>query len=103
MPVSIPEQSSLSHRPVFVGALELIERPVGFRHKGGLYGVLFSLVIGAAALHPVLDFGFTEQGVLRGSPKYTEGYGAFGLVVTFVWLYLELHLERLRLLSKLRR
>ena len=50
MPVSIPEQSSLSHRPVFVGALELIERPVGFRHKGGLYGVLFSLVIGAAAL-----------------------------------------------------
>ena len=104
MPVSLPEQSSLSHHPVFIGGLELLERPVGFSRKGGLYGVLFGLVVvGAAALDPVLDFGFTEQGVLRESPNYLEGYGAFGLVVTLVWLYLELHLESLRLLSKLRR
>jgi uncharacterized YccA/Bax inhibitor family protein len=46
----------------------------------------------------VLDFDFIEQGVKFGAPKYMEWYGAFGIIVTLVWLYLEI----LNLLSKLR-
>jgi uncharacterized YccA/Bax inhibitor family protein len=55
-------------------------------------------VVAIAALNLVLDFDFIEQGVQRGAPKYMEWYGAFGIIVTLVWLYLEI----LRLLSKLR-
>jgi uncharacterized YccA/Bax inhibitor family protein len=63
----------------------------------GPIGILFSLVIvGVAALNLVLDFDFIEQGVTFGAPKYMEWYGAFGIMVTLVWLYLEM----LRLLSK---
>ncbi len=51
-----------------------------------------------AALNLVLDFDFIENGVAMGAPKYMEWYAAFGLMVTLVWLYLEM----LRLLSKLR-
>jgi uncharacterized YccA/Bax inhibitor family protein len=66
---------------------------------GGPVGVLFSLfVVAIAALNLVLNFNFIEQGVEQGAPKYMEWYGAFGLVVTLVWLYLEI----LRLLGKLR-
>lgn len=67
-------------------------------HESGTVGILFSLfVVVIAALNLVLDFDFIERG--HGvAPKYMEWYGAFGLVVTLVWLYLEL----LRLLSKLR-
>lgn len=67
-------------------------------HQSGTVGILFSLfVVVVAALNLVLDFDFIERG--HGvAPKYMEWYGAFGLVVTLVWLYLEL----LRLLSKLR-
>jgi uncharacterized YccA/Bax inhibitor family protein len=66
---------------------------------GGPVGVLFSLfVVVIAALNLILDFNFIEQGVEQGAPKYMEWYGAFGLMVTLVWLYLEI----LRLLSKLR-
>ncbi|TAL90248.1 MAG: hypothetical protein EPN69_12840, partial [Rhodanobacter sp.] len=50
-----------------------------------------------AALNLILDFDMIEQGVNARAPKYMEWYGAFALVVTLVWLYLEL----LRLLSKL--
>lgn len=57
---------------------------------------LFVVVI--AALNLVLDFDFIEQGAAQGAPKYMEWYGAFGLMVTLVWLYLEM----LRLLAKLR-
>jgi uncharacterized YccA/Bax inhibitor family protein len=57
---------------------------------------LFVVVI--AALNLVLDFDFIEQGAERGAPKYMEWYGAFGLMVTLIWLYLEM----LRLLAKLR-
>ncbi len=65
----------------------------------GPIGILFSLVVvGIAALNLVLDFDFIEQGVAYGAPKYMEWYGAFGIVVTLVWLYLEV----LRLLSKMR-
>jgi len=65
----------------------------------GPIGIVFSLiVVGVAALNLVLDFDFIEQGVSGGAPKYMEWYGAFGIMVTLVWLYLEM----LRLLSKMR-
>ena len=65
----------------------------------GVIGIGFSLIVVAiAALNLVLDFDFIEQGVQRGAPKYMEWYGAFGIIVTLVWLYLEI----LRLLSKMR-
>ena len=65
----------------------------------GFIGIGFSLfVVAIAALNLVLDFDFIEQGVQYGAPKYMEWYGAFGIIVTLVWLYLEI----LRLLSKLR-
>jgi uncharacterized YccA/Bax inhibitor family protein len=62
-------------------------------------GIGISLVIvGVAALNLVLDFDLIERGVAGGAPKYMEWYSAFGLMVTLVWLYLEI----LRLLSKVR-
>jgi uncharacterized YccA/Bax inhibitor family protein len=65
---------------------------------GGPIGIVFSLlVVGIAALNLVLDFDFVEQGVTYGVPKYMEWYAAFGIMVTLVWLYLEM----LRLLSKI--
>jgi uncharacterized YccA/Bax inhibitor family protein len=67
-------------------------------HGSGPIGIGFSVVVvGVAALNLVLDFDFIEQGAERGAPKYMEWYGAFGLLVTLVWLYLEM----LRLLAKL--
>ncbi len=61
-------------------------------------GIIFSAVIVVvAALNLVLDFDFIEQGAEQGAPKYMEWYAAFGLIVTLVWLYMEI----LRLLSKL--
>ncbi len=67
-------------------------------HSSGIFGILFSLfVVVIAALNLVLDFDFIEEGAERGAPKYMEWYGAFGLLVTLVWLYLEI----LRLLAKL--
>ncbi|MBB1471477.1 MULTISPECIES: Bax inhibitor-1/YccA family protein [unclassified Luteimonas] len=69
-----------------------------FIHDSGLIGIGFSLfVIVIAALNLVLDFDFIETGVEKGAPRYMEWYGAFGLMVTLVWLYIEF----LRLLSKL--
>lgn len=69
-------------------------------HDSGTTGIIFSLVVVViAALNLVLDFDFIEQGVEYGAPKYMEWYGAFGLMVTLIWLYLEI----LRLLSKLNR
>jgi uncharacterized YccA/Bax inhibitor family protein len=71
---------------------------MGFIHESSTLGILFSVaVVIVAALNLVLDFDFIEHGVERGAPKYMEWYAAFGLLVTLVWLYLEL----LRLLSKL--
>jgi uncharacterized YccA/Bax inhibitor family protein len=65
----------------------------------GPVGILFSLaVVVIAALNLILDFSMIEEGARRGSPKYMEWYGAFGLMVTLIWLYLEI----IRLLSKLR-
>jgi uncharacterized YccA/Bax inhibitor family protein len=68
-------------------------------YGSGLIGIGFSLfVVAIAALNLVLDFDFVEQGVTYGAPKYMEWYAAFGIMVTLVWLYLEM----LRLLSKVR-
>jgi len=67
-------------------------------HESGMIGIGFSVfVVIIASLNLVLDFDFIEQGVERGAPKYMEWYGAFGLLVTLIWLYLEI----LRLLAKL--
>jgi uncharacterized YccA/Bax inhibitor family protein len=72
---------------------------IPYIHESGPIGIGFSLVVVAvAAFNLVLDFDFIETGVERRAPKYMEWYGGFGLLVTLVWLYLEL----LRLLSKLR-
>jgi uncharacterized YccA/Bax inhibitor family protein len=68
-------------------------------YGSGPVGILFSLaVVVIAALNLILDFNFIEEGARRGAPKYMEWYSAFGLMVTLVWLYLEI----IRLLSKLR-
>ncbi|MFL2587680.1 MAG: Bax inhibitor-1/YccA family protein [Flavobacteriaceae bacterium] len=56
-----------------------------------------AIVVIIAALNLVLDFDFIEEGAEKGAPKYMEWYGAFGLLVTLIWLYLEI----LRLLAKL--
>ncbi len=68
-------------------------------HQSGVVGIGFSLfVVIIAALNLVLDFDFIEQGAAAGAPKYMEWYAAFGLMVTLIWLYIEI----LRLLTKLR-
>jgi uncharacterized YccA/Bax inhibitor family protein len=69
-----------------------------FLHEGTTFGIIFSLVVVAiAALNLILDFDMIEKGAEMGAPKYMEWYGAFGLMVTIVWLYLEI----LRLLAKM--
>ncbi|MBN1871247.1 MAG: Bax inhibitor-1/YccA family protein [Candidatus Omnitrophica bacterium] len=72
---------------------------IPFIHESGPLGIGFSVfVVVIAALNLVMDFDFIERGAEYGAPKYMEWYGAFGLIVTLVWLYLEI----LRLLAKLR-
>ena len=72
---------------------------IGFIHSNGIFGIGFSLfVVAIAALNLVLDFDFIEQGSEQNAPKYMEWFGAFSLMVTLIWLYLEI----LRLLAKLR-
>ena len=72
---------------------------IGFIHSNGLFGIGFSVfVVGIASLNLVLDFDFIEDGAEKGLPQYMEWYGAFSLMVTLVWLYIEI----LRLLMKLR-
>lgn len=73
--------------------------PLAFIHEGGMFGIIFSLVVVAiASANLLLDFDFIEAAAEEGSPKYMEWFGAFGLMVTLVWLYIEI----LRLLAKLR-
>ena len=72
---------------------------IPFIHESGAIGIGFSVfVVIIAALNLVLDFDFIENGAEAGAPKYMEWYAAFGLLVTLVWLYIEM----LRLLAKLR-
>jgi len=68
-------------------------------YSSGPISIIFSVfVVAIAALNLVLDFDFIVRGAEYGAPKYMEWYGAFGIIVTLVWLYLEI----LRLLFKLR-
>lgn len=72
---------------------------IPFIHDSGWMGIGFSaFVIVVASLNLVLDFDFIEHGAEAGAPKYMEWYAAFGLLVTLIWLYIEI----LRLLIKLR-
>jgi uncharacterized YccA/Bax inhibitor family protein len=74
-------------------------KSIPFIHQSGTAGIVFSIfVVIIAALNLVLDFDFIENGAAVGAPKYMEWYAAFGLLVTLVWLYIEI----LRLLSKAR-
>jgi len=90
-----------------IAVFYLVEMVLSFFHVNvpavngsGALGIGFSLfVVIIAALNLVLDFGMIETGVQGGAPKYMEWYGAFGLMVTLIWLYLEI----LRLLGKVRR
>lgn len=80
----------------FIGSM--FGAPMSFLHGNSNFSIGFSLVVVAiAALNLVLDFSFIEKASNSGAPKYMEWYGAFGLMVTLIWLYLEI----LRLLSKL--
>ncbi len=79
--------------------MSLFGSGIGFIHSNGLFGIGFSLfVVGIAAMNLVLDFDFIEDGAERGAPRYMEWFGAFALMVTLIWLYLEM----LRLLAKIR-
>jgi uncharacterized YccA/Bax inhibitor family protein len=79
-------------------AISLFGMQVPFIQDATPISIGFSLfVVGLAAFNLVLDFDFIEQGARAEAPKYMEWYGAFGLMVTLVWLYLEI----LRLLRKL--
>jgi len=71
---------------------------IPYIHESGVVGIGFSLfVVVLASFNLVMDFDFIERGAESDAPKYMEWYGAFGLVVTLIWLYLEM----LRLLMKL--
>jgi len=71
---------------------------LGFLYGNSNISIGFSLVVVViAALNLILDFDFIERGSQAGAPKIMEWYGAFGLMVTLIWLYIEI----LRLLAKL--
>ncbi len=75
-------------------------RNVPLLNDSGPWGIAISgIIVIVAALNLILDFDLIERGVQAGAAKYMEWYGAFGLMVTLVWLYLEI----LRLLAKSRR
>lgn len=89
-----------------IALIYLINMVMGFFHAslpfvtgGGFFGIAFSLfVVGIAALTLILDFDLVERGAESGAPKYMEWYSGFALMVTLVWLYIEI----LNLLMKLR-
>jgi uncharacterized YccA/Bax inhibitor family protein len=77
--------------------LSLFRVSIPFIYDASPIGIGFSLfVVGLASVNLLLDFDMIEQGARSGAPKYLEWYGAFGLLVTLIWLYLEV----LRLLRK---
>ncbi len=79
--------------------MAMFGKSIPYIHEGGWVGIGFSLfVVSIAALNLVLDFDLIERGEAVQAPKYMEWYAAFGLMVTLIWLYIEI----LRLLSKLR-
>lgn len=79
--------------------LSLFDVAIPLVWDSGPIGILFSVVVvGIAAFNLLLDFDLIERGVLAGAPSHLEWYGAFGLMVTIVWMYIEI----LRLLGKAR-
>jgi uncharacterized YccA/Bax inhibitor family protein len=79
--------------------LRIFGHQVPLLNSAGPLGIGVSIVIViVAALNLILDFDFVETGADAGAPKYMEWYGAFGIMVTLVWMYLEI----LRLLAKMR-
>jgi len=84
---------------LIVWVLSLFGVEMGFGpNDGSLLSIGISLfIVGIAAFNLLLDFDSIEKAAEMGAPKYMEWYGAFGLLVTLVWLYLEI----LKLLSKL--
>ena len=82
----------------FIGSFFGMDLSILNPTNGSMFSIIFSLVvILIASLNLVLDFDFIEEASENGAPKYMEWYGAFGLLVTLVWLYLEI----LRLLAKM--
>jgi uncharacterized YccA/Bax inhibitor family protein len=80
--------------------LRMFGRNVPLLNSSGPAGILISVfIVIVAALNLILDFNFVETGVQARAPKYMEWYGAFGIMVTLVWMYLEV----LRLVAKTRR
>lgn len=80
-------------------ALSFFGTTIPLIHQGGVVGIGFSLlVIGIASMMLLADFDMIERGAAAGAPKHMEWYGAFALLVTIIWVYLEM----LRLLAKLR-
>lgn len=78
--------------------LGLFHINIPFVYTGSSFGIIFSLVVVAiAAMNLAIDFAMIDQGAQTGAPKYFEWYCAFGLMVTIVWLYIEI----LRLLAKM--
>jgi uncharacterized YccA/Bax inhibitor family protein len=78
--------------------LNLFKVATPFYHDSSLLSIgISAVIVVVAALNLLLDFDFIEKGSQMGAPKYMEWYGAFGLLVTLVWLYLEI----LRLLAKI--
>ena len=89
------ELSDIEGREDFAQARGVLVKALGAR---GEADVEVALLRAGAKLHAGGDQLRVEQGAQRGAPKYMEWYSAFGLMVTLVWLYLEI----IRLLSKLR-
>lgn len=83
----------------FIASLFGVDMGFVYGTDGGAFGIVLSLVIvGVAAFNLLLDFDFIENGSKSGLPAYMEWYGAFGLMVTLVWIYIEM----LRLFARLR-
>lgn len=73
---------------------------IPFIHENNVWGIVFSLFgVVLASFNLVIDFDFVDKGIEQGVPKFMEWYAAYGLMVTLIWLYIEL----LRLLGKSRR
>jgi len=82
---------------LFSWIFSLFGMSMGFMHSGGTVGIIINLVIIViAALNLIMDFDFIERGARMEAPRFMEWYGAFGLMVTLVWLYIEF----LRLLAR---
>ncbi|KAJ51121.1 putative YccA/Bax inhibitor family protein [Clostridium tetanomorphum] len=75
---------------VITFVLSLFKVNVPYIHGSGPIGIIFTaVVLVIAALNLIVDFEFINQSARAGAPKYMEWYGAFGLTVTLVWIYVK--------------